>query len=88
VEVTSTKAFVGLRSLPSDKPIGLQPLQQGRQGARVELQAPAELADCDAVFFPEHQQHEVLGIGEFSSVKIGRYAAVIARDAEYSAKQR
>ena len=64
VSVTSTRRSSVARSLAADEPVGLQPFQQRRKRSRVELQSLAQSSDGDAALLPQHQQHQVLRVGE------------------------
>lgn len=43
---------------------GFEALEQGRERARIEVQALAEFGNRDAVVFPQHEHGQVLRVGE------------------------
>jgi hypothetical protein len=63
-ELQQHATLVGGVAQALDQAAGFEPLEQGREGARIELQPVAELRDGDAIPFPQHQHHQVLRVGE------------------------
>ena len=57
-------AFVGRVAQALHQALCLQALEQWRQRARIQHEAAAQLRDGDAVAFPQHQQHQVLRVGQ------------------------
>jgi len=60
-EIRTARSSSGRRSQQS---VCLQALEQRGQRAVVEVERGAEFLDGDLVPVPEHQQYEVLGVGE------------------------
>ena len=57
-------ALVGLAPGAADEAGGLEALEHRRQGSGIEAQAAADVGDGQAVVLPQHDQDEVLRIGQ------------------------
>ena len=71
--------------LPGDQPGRVEPLQQRRHGAGVQVEAVADLADVLVVAFPEGHQHQELRIGHAQLVE---HRPVARRDRPRGAVER
>lgn len=65
----SNFALIGGSAFPLDELHALQPFDERRQGPAIEHQPPADIRNRDAVFFPQHDENEVLRVRQLHRPK-------------------